>query len=109
MITTLMEPGTVFSLAQSIEYADGAVVSKQLIKKKSTTITLFAFDKDQSLSEHTTPFDALAQVADGEAEFLIDGKPHKVCENECIILPANISHALYAIKRFKMLLTMIRE
>ncbi len=104
-----MEASTVFSLIDSIDYSSDAVVSKQIIKKKNATITLFSFDKGQSLSEHTAPFDALAQVTDGEAEFIINGKSFIVQKYESIILPANIPHAVNATARFKMLLTMLRE
>lgn len=92
-----------------VEYQAGSVVSRTIIKKASGTVTLFAFDKGQSLSEHTTPYAALVQVLDGLAEFAIDGKPHSVAAGEAIILPANVPHAVQAAARFKMLLTMIRS
>ncbi len=104
-----METSTVFPLAGSIEYAEGSIVSRQLIKRKTGTATLFAFDKGESLSEHTAPFDALVTVLDGEGEFLIAGKPFNVGSGEAIILPAGKPHAVNARSRFKMLLTMIRE
>ena len=92
-----------------IEYQEGSVVSKTLIEKETGTVTLFAFDKDQGLSEHTAPFDALVQVIDGEAEIIISGNKNKVKSGEMIIMPANEPHALNANKRFKMMLTMIRK
>jgi quercetin dioxygenase-like cupin family protein len=92
-----------------IEYSDGSVVSKQLIKKETGTITLFAFEKGQSLSEHTAPFDAFVQVVDGKGEFFIDGRPVVVNRDEFIILPANIPHAVNAVEKFKMLIVMIKE
>jgi quercetin dioxygenase-like cupin family protein len=92
-----------------IEYSDGSVVSKQLIKKDTGTITLFAFEKGQSLSEHTAPFDAFVQVVDGKGEFFINGRPVVVNCDEFIILPANIPHAVNAVEKFKMLIVMIKE
>jgi len=95
--------------AGSVEYSDDSVVSKQLIKRGGGTISLFAFDKGQSLSEHTAPFDAFVEVLDGEAEFVVGGKNIKVGAGEFIILPANVPHSATAAQRFKMLLVMIRE
>lgn len=98
-----------FNLAAAIDYQEDAVVSKTLIKKETGTVTLFAFDQDQGLSEHTAPFDALVQVLDGTAKITIAGKPHMVQAGEIIIMPATKPHALKAEKKFKMLLTMIRS
>jgi len=95
-------------LAELIDYQDGSVVSREIISKKTGTVTLFAFDQGQGLSEHTAPFDALVYVFDGEAEIVISGKPLRVKQGETVIMPANQPHALKAIKRFKMILTMIR-
>ena len=95
--------------AGSVEHSEGSVVSKQLIKRGGGTISLFAFDKGQSLSEHTAPFDAFVEVLDGEAEFVVGGKNMKVGTGEFIILPANVPHSATAAQRFKMLLVMIRE
>ncbi|UCF85901.1 MAG: cupin domain-containing protein [Desulfobacteraceae bacterium] len=97
------------SLVDMVTYQDGTVVSKTIIEKKTGTVTLFAFDQGQGLSEHTAPFDALVQVLDGEVEIKISGKPFHLKQNEMIIMPANEPHALKAVKRFKMLLTMIRS
>jgi len=97
------------SLTDSLNYQDGSVVSKTLIKKDTGTVTLFAFDQGQGLSEHTAPFDALVCVLDGEAEIMISGKPYVLKSGEMIILPVNEPHSLKAIKKFKMMLTMIRS
>ena len=91
-----------------VGYQDGSVVSREIVSKPTGTVTLFAFDAGQGLSEHTAPFDALVYVFDGEAEITISGKPFRVKEGEAIVMPANQPHALKAIKRFKMMLTMIR-
>jgi quercetin dioxygenase-like cupin family protein len=90
-------------------YQDGSIVSRILMKKKAGTVTMFAFDKGQILSEHTTPYDALVQLLDGQAEFTVGGKPHVIAAGDIILLPANIAHAVKALDRFKMVLTMIRS
>jgi quercetin dioxygenase-like cupin family protein len=95
-------------LGDLIDYQDSSVVSRTLIEKKSGTITLFAFDERQGLSEHTAPYDALVQILDGEAEITISGKLYRLKAGETIMLPADQPHALKAVRRFKMLLTMIR-
>ena len=95
-------------LQSLVAYQEGAIVSRTLAKKNGGTVTLFAFDEGQALSEHTAPFDALVQVTDGEAEIRIAGEPHRVAAGEMIIMPANQSHALKALTPFKMMLTMIR-
>jgi quercetin dioxygenase-like cupin family protein len=95
--------------ADLVAYQDGSVVSRTLVKKKAGTVTLFAFDAGQSLSEHKTPFDALVQVVDGEAEFVVGGVSHVIGRGEMILLPANIPHEVNAVARFKMSLTMIRS
>ena len=91
-----------------VEYQGGAIVSREVLKKKTGTVTLFAFAAGQGLSEHTAPFDALVQVLDGEAEITIAGKRHRLRAGELILMPANQPHSLKAARRFKMLLTMIR-
>lgn len=106
MATT--EKATVFSPVNNIEYARNSVVSQQITKNQVGNITLFAFDKDQQLSEHSAPFDAVVQVLDGEVEIKIGGEPHILKTGEMIIMPANIPHAVYAVSPFKMLLTMIK-
>lgn len=107
-MSAAFEKGTVLSLAQLVDYSDGGVVSKQVLKNEAGNITLFSFDKGQGLSAHTAPFDAMVQVLDGEAEIKINGEPHLVKQGESIIMPANITHALFAVEKFKMLLTMIK-
>jgi quercetin dioxygenase-like cupin family protein len=95
-------------LANLISYRKGSIVSREIINKKTGTVTIFAFDKDESLSEHTVPFDALVYILDGEAMILISGKPYSVKRDEIITMPANKPHSLRALKKFKMLLIMIR-
>lgn len=102
------EKAKVIALENSIEYTSGGVISKQVTKNKVGNITLFSFDKDQGLTEHTANFDAFVQILDGEAEIRIEGHPHILKKGDCIIMPANVPHALKAVERFKMLLTMIR-
>jgi quercetin dioxygenase-like cupin family protein len=97
------------NLENLIAYQQDSVVSKTIIGKKTGTVTLFAFDKGQGLSEHTAPFEAIVYLVDGEAEITIAGMPHVVKKGEMIILPANIPHALQAMSPFKMLLTMIKS
>ncbi len=92
-----------------VAYQEGSVVSRQITKAEAGNVTLFAFDRDQELSEHTAPFDALVQVLDGEAEVKISGKPFHLQAGDAIIMPADEPHALKAISQFKMLLTMIRK
>lgn len=99
----------VLTLSDLIDYQEGSVVSRTLVDKKTGTVTLFAFDEKQGLSEHTTPFDALVYLLDGEAEIIISGKAHFLKKGEMIIMPANQPHALKAIKKFKMILIMIRS
>jgi quercetin dioxygenase-like cupin family protein len=96
-------------LTALVDYQDGAVVSREIVNKKTGTVTLFAFDKGQGLSEHTAPFDALVQLLDGEADITISGKTLRLKEGEIVIMPANQPHALKAVSRFKMILTMIRS
>ncbi len=103
------KPAEVYNLKQTISFAEGGVVSKQFIKNKGGNITFFAFDQGEGLSEHTAPFDAVVQVIEGKAEVVIDGKKHIVSEGELIIMPANISHALYAKESFKMCLIMLKD
>lgn len=92
-----------------IDYQDGAVVSREIIRKETGTVTIFAFDKGEGLSEHTAPFDAMVQVVDGTAEIIIAGNSNTVNTGEMIIMPADVPHALNAVERFKMVLTMIRS
>jgi len=97
------------NLTDLINYQAGSVVSRTIIDKKAGTVTLFAFDESQGLSEHTAPYDALVYILDGEADVVISGKPVRLKKGEFTIMPANEPHALSAVTRFKMLLTMIRS
>jgi quercetin dioxygenase-like cupin family protein len=99
----------ILHLAELVSYQDGSVVSRQITKANAGNITLFAFDQDQELSEHTAPFDALAHILDGSAEVKISGKAFQLESGDAIIMPANELHALKALSPFKMLLTMIRN
>lgn len=103
------EKSKVFSYKDSVEYADGAIVSKTILKKETGNISLFAFDKGEALSEHTAPFDALIQVVDGKGEIIIGGESFFPESGETIIMPANVPHAVKAVVRFKMVLTMIKS
>ena len=100
---------TIMNFNQMVDYAPEGIVSKRVIQKNVGNVTLFAFDREQKLSEHTAPFDALIQVLDGTAEILIDGKSYILNQGESIIMPANIPHAVNAVEKFIMLLTMIKE
>ena len=99
---------TVLKLKEMLGYQEHSVVSREIIQKPSGTMTVFAFDKGEGLSEHTAPFDAAVYLLEGEAEIRIDGKPYSVKEGEMIVMPANRPHALKAVTRYKMLLVMIR-
>ena len=99
----------VSNLAGLIDYQEGSVVSRTLIDRETGTVTLFAFDKDQGLSEHTAPFDAMVYVVEGEVVITISGKPLVLKQGETTIMPANEPHALTAKTHFKMLLTMIKS
>jgi quercetin dioxygenase-like cupin family protein len=99
----------VLQTVELVGYQAGAVVSRTLLNQKTGTVTLFAFDAGQELSEHTAPFDALAQVLDGETEITISGEPCQLKVGDLIIMPANQPHAVKALTQFKMMLTMIRS
>jgi quercetin dioxygenase-like cupin family protein len=99
----------IMNVKELVAYQKGAIVSKTLVEKETGTVTLFAFDQGQALSEHTAPFDALVQVSDGRAEIRIAGVPHLVSAGEMLVMPAHQSHALKALTPFKMMLTMIRS
>jgi quercetin dioxygenase-like cupin family protein len=101
-------PGEVKALSELLQYQNGAIVSRVLLKNKGGTVTAFAFDAGEGLSEHTAPFDALVIVTDGDAEIQIAGDTYHVGEGETILLPANRPHAVKAVAKFKMLLIMIR-
>ena len=113
MVTTIQEKkepltAKVLDMARLVEYQTGSVVSRAIIQKKTGTVTLFAFDEGQGLSEHTAPFDALVCMLDGEAQVIISGKEHVLRRGEMIIMPGNEPHALKAVGPFKMMLVMIR-
>ena len=101
--------GKLLELKTMVDYQEGSVVSRTLVEKPGGTITLFAFDKGQGLSEHTAPFDALALIIDGQAEISISGKSQRVSVGEMIIMPADVPHALKTIEKFKMMLVMIKS
>lgn len=101
--------GKVLQLADLVSYQDGTVASRMIINKPSGSITLFSFDEDEGLSEHTAPYDAVVTILDGECEVWVAGETHRMREGETIIFPANVPHALSAVTRFKMSLTMVRE
>jgi quercetin dioxygenase-like cupin family protein len=103
------ERAKVFSFRESIDYSDGGIVSKTVIKKQTGNISLFSFDKGEALSEHTAPFDAMIQVVDGKGEVVIGGKSFILEAGQSIIMPANITHAVNAVEKFKMVLTMIKS
>jgi len=106
---TVAAHSEILSLIDLIAYQAGSVVSRQITKADAGNVTLFAFDQDQELSEHTAPYDALLHVLEGEAEIRISSKPFHLKAGDAIVMPANEPHAVKAIKRFKMLLTMIRK
>lgn len=91
------------------DYQDGSIISRTIVDRKTGTVTFFVFDKGQGLSEHTAPYDALVHILEGEAEITVSGKSLRAKEGEMVIIPANRPHALKALTRFKMLLTMIRS
>jgi quercetin dioxygenase-like cupin family protein len=102
------EPARPAQTAALVEYQSGSIVSREILKAASGKVTLFAFDEGEGLSEHTSPFDALVHIVEGEGEITVAGQPHRVKAGELILMPAGQPHALKAIKRFKMVLTMIR-
>lgn len=102
------EKGKVFQAREVIDYAEGGVVSKELVHSAAGSITLFSFDAGQGLSEHTAPFDALIQVMDGEMELTVTGEKHVIGTGESFVIPSGAAHSVHAAQRFKMLITMIR-
>jgi quercetin dioxygenase-like cupin family protein len=109
LLDTIVPTSQALSIAALIDYQTGSVVSRTLIDKKTGTVTLFAFDEGQGLSEHTAPFDAFVHIVDGTAEITISGKSITVKGGELVIMPANEPHALRAREKFKMILIMIRQ
>jgi len=106
---TGLPPSEPVALDELVSYQDGSIVSRTLVKKNGGTLTLFAFDAGQSLSEHSAPFDAVVQILDGEAELVIGGEKVSAPAGRTVLMPADIPHAVHARERFKMLLVMIRE
>jgi len=104
-----MAAGKVVELAGLVNYAPDSIVSRTIVDNKAGSVTLFAFDAGQNLSEHTAPFDALVQVLDGEGEFTVGGEPHDVGAGQILLMPAGVLHSVKAIVRFKMLLTMLQS
>lgn len=104
-----LDTSEIYQTNNITKYEEKSVVSTELIKKESGTVTMFAFDENEGLSEHSAPFDALVQVIDGSVEIKIDNEYYKLSAGEIIIMPANIPHALHAITKFKMILTMIKS
>jgi len=104
-----IDAGVVVTLADQVEYQDGSVVSKQLVKNESGSVTLFAFDAGEGLSEHTTPHDALVTVLDGQADITVAGEGHTVATGEGILMPGGIPHAVAARERFIMSLVMLKR
>lgn len=109
METQLFSHSTIISFNDKVDYSAEGIVSKRVIQKEKGNVTLFAFDKGQKLSEHSAPFDAMVQVLEGKAEILINRVPFELTAGQAIIMPANITHAVNAVEKFKMLLTMIKE
>lgn len=109
METNEFEKAKVFSFNDSVEYASGGILSKTVLKKETGNISLFSFAKGEALSEHTAPFDAMIQVVDGKGEVIIGGKSFILETGQTIIMPANIPHAVKAVEKFKMVLTMIKS
>jgi quercetin dioxygenase-like cupin family protein len=109
MDTNEFEKSKIFSFNESIEYSDGGIVSKTVLKKQTGNISLFSFAKGEALSEHTAPFDAMIMVVDGRGEVIIGGKSFILQTGDTIIMPANITHAVNALEKFKMVLTMIKS
>jgi quercetin dioxygenase-like cupin family protein len=107
--TSALSPAEPVDLAALVAYQKGGVVSRTLVKRAGGTLTVFAFDAGQALSEHTAPFDAVVQVLDGEVELVIGGKRVPAKAGQTVLMPANVPHAVNATTRFKMLLTMVRE
>jgi len=104
-----MPAGEAVGLAGLVEYQPGAIVSREIARTKGGTVTLFAFDAGQGLSEHTAPFDAIVNVIEGEAEITVGGKPARPIAGQAVLMPANVPHAVQAKVRFKMMLLMLRD
>ena len=103
-----LEKGIIFSANKVIDYADGGVISKELVHSNAGSVTLFSFDAGQGLSEHSAPFDALIQVIEGKMELTVEGTKHVISAGESFIIPSGAPHSVNAAERFKMIITMIR-
>ncbi len=103
-----LPPSQAMNLAEAVQFNEGAIVSRTLLNRPAGTVTLFAFDQAQELSEHTAPFDALVHVVEGEAVITIGGQPHALHAGQMILMPADVPHAVRAATAFKMILTMVR-
>lgn len=104
-----METNNVYNLKSHVEYSADSIVSKTILKKETGNITLFALSKNQEISEHSAPFDAFVQILEGKADIIIDKKSNILSVGECIVMPANIPHALKAIENYKFMLVMIKS
>jgi len=109
MSTEQFPRSEILEMDKQVQYSENAIVSRQVIKDAGGNVSLFAFDKGQELSEHNAPFDALIQVLEGKVDIYIEGKVYPLGKGNSIIMPANIPHAVKAVERFKMLLTMVRK
>lgn len=98
----------IFKFEEEVDYSSASIVSKNVLKNPAGNVSLFSFDKNEGLSEHTAPFNAMVQIIDGKAEVSIDKKPYLLSKGDTIIMPANIPHSLKAVEKFKMILTMIK-
>ncbi len=105
----MTEKSTIYQIDKLVEYQENSVVSKELVKKETGTITVFAFDKGEGLSEHAAPYDAMIQIIDGKLELTLNKKLYTLEKGDMIIMPANDPHALHAAERFKMILSMIKS
>jgi len=108
MEKSVFEPGNVFRFSENVGYSTEGIISKRVLDKPVGTVTLFSFDKGQRLSTHSAPFDAMVQVIEGKAEIVINEVPYSLAAGDTIIMPAGIPHAVNAVERFKMVLTMIK-
>jgi quercetin dioxygenase-like cupin family protein len=109
METKEFSHSAVLDFTKKVEYSAEGIVSKRVLQKEKGNVSLFAFDKDQQLSEHSAPFDAMIQLLEGKGRITIGGKPFELTQGQSIIMPANVPHAVYATEKFKMLLTMIKS
>jgi len=108
METNEFKKAHIFKFEEEVDYSSGSIISKNVLKNPAGNVSLFSFDKNEGLSEHTAPFDAMVQVIDGKVDIKIGGESHIVTKGETIIMPANIPHSLKAVEKFKMILTMIK-